>query len=130
MIEFHLDSHSGLASYLQIVQQVQRALHLGLLQKGDQLPTVRDVVTRLAINPNTVLKSYRELEYQGLAAPRAGIGTFVTASANEASLAALGPLRGGLASWLTKARQAGLDDEIIEALFWDTFRPAEAEVVA
>ena len=64
MIEFHLDSHSGLASYLQIVQQVQRALRLGLLHEGDQLPTVRDVVARLAINPNTVLKAYRELEYR------------------------------------------------------------------
>jgi GntR family transcriptional regulator len=130
MIEFHLDSHSGLASYLQIVQQVQRALHLGLLREGDQLPTVRDVVARLAINPNTVLKAYRELEYLGVAAPRAGIGTFVTASASEASLAAIGPLRRELAAWLAKARSAGLDDEIVEALFWDTFRPAEAEVVA
>jgi len=130
MIEFHLDSHSGLASYLQIVQQVQRALRLGLLREGDQLPTVRDVVARLAINPNTVLKAYRELEYQGLAAPRAGIGTFVTASASEASLAALGPLRRELAGWLARGRSAGLDDEIIEALFWDTFHPAEAEVVA
>jgi GntR family transcriptional regulator len=130
MIEFHLDSHSGLAPYLQIVQQVQRALRLGLLAEGDQLPPVRDVVARLAINPNTVLKAYRELEHHGLAAPRAGIGTFVTQSLSDVSPAALGPLRSDLRRWFAKARRTGLDDESIEALFWDTFRAAEAEVVA
>ena len=87
-------------------------------------------MARLAINPNTVLKAYRELEHQGLAAPRAGIGTFVTQSLSDVSPAALGPLRGDLRRWLAKARRAGLDDESIEALFWDTFRAAEAEVVA
>ena len=126
MIEFHLDTHSGLAAYLQIVQQVQRALRLGLLAEGDQLPTVRDVVSRLAINPNTVLKAYRELEHQGVAAPRAGIGTFVTRSFSDASPAVLGPLRIDLERWLAKARRAGLDDQSVEALFWDTMHTASA----
>ena len=130
MIEFHLDARSGLAPYLQIVQQVRRALRLGLIGGGDQLPTVRAVVARLAINPNTVLKAYRELEHQGLAAPRAGIGTFIAQTPSDASLAALGPLRLDLEGWFAKARRAGLDDESIEALFWDTFRAASAEVVA
>ncbi len=130
MIEFHLDTHSGLAPYLQLVQQVQRALRLGLLAEGDQLPTVRDVVARLAINPNTVLKAYRELEHLGLAAPRAGIGTFVTRTMTDTSPAVLRPLRRELERWLAKARQAGLDDESVEALVWDTLHSSTAEVVA
>jgi GntR family transcriptional regulator len=130
VIEFHLDAHSGLAPYLQIVQQVRRALRLGLIGKGDQLPSVRDVVGTLAINPNTVLKAYRELEHQDLAAPLAGIGTFITQNLNDTPQAALGPLRLDLQRWLARARRAGLDDESIEALFWDTFRTVGAKVVA
>src|SRR5579875_1923689 len=122
MIEFHLDSRSGVAPYLQLIQQVRHALRLGLLREGDQLPTVKDVVGALAINPNTVLKAYRELEHEGQAAPRPGVGTFVTATLSGASLAAHGPLRQELRRWLAKARRAGLDDESIEALFASTFR--------
>ena len=92
--------------------------------EGDQLPTVKDVVGRLAINPNTVLKAYRELEHDGLVAARPGIGTFVTRTLGDGSLAAHGPLRQELQRWLAKARRAGLDDESIEALFRDTFRSA------
>ena len=77
MIEFYLDAKSGIAPYLQLVHQVRRALKLGALREGDQLPTVREVVTRIAINPNTVSKAYRELEHEGLVAARAGVGTFV-----------------------------------------------------
>jgi GntR family transcriptional regulator len=129
-IEFHLDSRSGVSPYLQIVQQVRRALRLGLLREGDQLPTVKDVVTRLAINPNTVLKAYRELEHAGLVAARPGVGTFVTKTLSDASLAAHGPLRMGLQRWFGKARRAGLDDESIEALFRDTFRSSAEQDVA
>ena len=130
MIEFHLDARSGVAPYLQLIQQVRQALRLGLLSEGDQLPTVKDVVGRLAINPNTVLKAYRELEYQGLAAARPGVGTFITATLSDASLAAHGPLRRDLQRWLGRARQAGLDDESIEALFMATFRATQQEGAA
>ncbi|HUJ05592.1 MAG TPA: GntR family transcriptional regulator [Streptosporangiaceae bacterium] len=122
MIEFHLDTRSGVSPYLQLIHQVRQALRLGLLSEGDQLPTVKDVVARLAINPNTVLKAYRELEYEGLVAARAGVGTFVTRSLADGSLAAHGPLRAELGQWLGRARAAGLDDESIDALFQDTFR--------
>ncbi|WP_412543392.1 GntR family transcriptional regulator [Longispora sp. K20-0274] len=122
MIEFHLDGRSGVSPYLQLVQQVRQALLLGVLREGDQLPTVKEVVARLAINPNTVLKAYRELEHDGLASPRPGVGTFVTATLTDASLAAHGPLRAELRGWLDRARRAGLDDESIEALFAATFR--------
>jgi GntR family transcriptional regulator len=129
VIEFSLDGRSGVSPYLQVVHQVRQALRLGLLREGDQLPTVKDVVARLAINPNTVLKAYRELERDGLVAARPGIGTFVTRSLTDSSLAAHEPLRRDLSRWLAKARLAGLDDESIEALFTNTFRAA-AEGVA
>ncbi|MGH9171960.1 MAG: GntR family transcriptional regulator [Acidimicrobiales bacterium] len=122
MIEFYLDTKSGISPYLQLVQQVRRALKLGVLREGDQLPTVREVVAHVAINPNTVSKAYRELEYAGLVAARAGVGTFVTATTNAEALAPLGPLSHDLQQWLLRARAAGLDDEAIEALFRATFR--------
>ncbi|MEU5036246.1 GntR family transcriptional regulator [Streptomyces rubiginosohelvolus] len=130
VIEFHLNSGSGLSPYQQLVQQVRHALRLGLLKEGDRLPTVKDVARQMAVNPNTVLKAYRELEHHGLVAARPGVGTFVTRTLADASLAAQGPLRKELQRWLTKARLAGLDDESIEALFVSTFRNAAGEDVA
>ena len=127
MIEFSLDSRSGVAPYLQVVHQVRRALRLGLLVEGDQLPTVKDAVASLAINPNTVLKAYRELERDGLVAARPGVGTFVTRTLADSSLAAHEPLRRDLGRWLGRARSAGLDDESIEALFMSTFRAVTEE---
>jgi GntR family transcriptional regulator len=130
VIEFHLDARSGVAPYRQLIHQVRQALRLGLLREGDQLPKVKDVVAGLAINPNTVLKAYRELEYEGLVAARPGIGTFVTGTLDGVPLAAHRPLRRELQRWLAKARRAGLDDESIEALFASTFRSAAEEDIA
>jgi GntR family transcriptional regulator len=127
-IEFHLDAGSGLSPYQQLVRQVRHALRLGLLREGDQLPTVKDVVAVLAINPNTVLKAYRELEHEGLVAARPGLGTFVTKTLGDGST--LGPLRTELERWLNKARLSGLDDESIEALFATTFRAMQRAQVA
>lgn len=130
MIEFHLDARSGVAPYLQLVRQVRQALRLGVLREGDQLPTVKEVVAQLAINPNTVLKAYRQLENEGLVGVRQGVGTFVTRTLAGASLAAHGPLRNELRRWLAKARLAGLDEESIEALFQAAFRSAAEEDIA
>jgi GntR family transcriptional regulator len=130
VIEFHLDARSGVAPYRQLIQQVRQALRLGLLHQGDQLPKVKDVVAGLAINPNTVLKAYRELEYEGLVAARPGIGTFVTGTLDGGPLAAHQPLRRDLQRWLARARRAGLDDESIEALFDSTFRSDSEEDIA
>ncbi len=130
MIEFHLDARSGVAPYLQLVRQVRQALRLGILLEGDQLPTVKEVVAQMAINPNTVLKAYRQLEHEGLVGVRQGVGTFVTRTLAGASLAAHGPLRNELRRWLAKARLAGLDDESVEALFQTTFRGAAEEDIA
>ena len=129
VIEFHLDGRSGVAPYMQLIQQVRQAMRLGLLAQGDQLPTVKDVVARVAINPNTVLKAYRELEYEGLVAARPGVGTFVTRTLTDESLAAHGPLREELCAWLGRARAAGLDAESIEALFVSAFRSLVEETV-
>ncbi len=127
MIEFHLDTRSGVAPYLQLIQQVRQALRLGLLREGDQLPTVKEVSGALAINPNTVLKAYRELEYEGLAAARPGVGTFVTKTVSDESIAAHLQLTEELMHWLRKARDAGFDDESIGAVFQRALRSAVQE---
>ena len=130
MIEFHLDTHSGVAPYLQIVQQVKQALRLGLLGVGDQLPTVREVVAQMAINPNTVLKAYRELDHEGLVASRPGQGTFVQRTLAGPSLASQATLRRSLVRWLQSARAAGLEEESILALFLSTFQTTQKEETA
>jgi len=122
MIAFHLDTHTGVPAYLQIVQQVKQALRLGLLTAGDQLPTVREVVERVVINPNTVLKAYRELEREGLVASRPGQGTFIIQTLAATAPASLASLSRSLTRWLRGAHDAGLDDESILALFMTTFR--------
>lgn len=117
MIELYLDRRSRTNPYLQIVVQVKRALRLGILQVGDQLPTIKEVVGKLAINPNTVLRAYRELEFDGLIETKPGIGSFVTHSLTGPALAQHPELRAALLDWLGEARQAGLDEESILALF-------------
>jgi GntR family transcriptional regulator len=121
-IEFRLDPGSGVPTYLQLVQQVEHALRLGYLKPGDQLPKVRDVVSLLAINPNTVLKAYRELETKGLAAGRPGQGTFVEATLSQVALPELAALRRSLLGWLASAGDAGLDEDGIVALFSSALR--------
>lgn len=116
MIEFRIDRRSGVATYLQLVQQVKHALRLGMLGVGDRLPTAKEVVAATAINPNTVLKAYRELEREGLVEPRPGLGTFVRRSMASPGAAADAPLRAALGEWMAAARSAGLEREDVEAL--------------
>lgn len=122
MITFHLDRHTGVAPYMQLVQQVRQALRLGLLQPGDQLPTVKEVVAQIAINPNTVFKAYRELEHEGLVESRPGLGTFVQKSLTSLSPTEQQALQAELRQWLQKALTAGLDEESLSALFTTTLR--------
>jgi GntR family transcriptional regulator len=121
-IEFRLDPSSGVPTYLQLVQQVEHALRLGYLKPGDQLPKVRDVVAALTINPNTVLKAYKELETKGLAAGRPGQGTFIQATLSQVTLPELSGLRRPLLAWLGSAEKAGLDEDGIVALFTSALR--------
>jgi GntR family transcriptional regulator len=130
MFVFVLRADSAVPTYMQLIQQVKNGIRMGLLRPGDRLPTAKAVVEELAINPNTVLKAYRELEHEGLVSARPGIGTFVTRTLTDGTLAAHGPLRQDLLRWLASARRAGLDEESIEALFMTTFRTAAEEDVA
>jgi DNA-binding transcriptional regulator YhcF (GntR family) len=127
VIAFYVDARSGMAPYLQIVRQVRQALLLGLLTEGDKLPTVKEVVAKVAINPNTVSKAYRELEHLGLAAGKPGVGTFITRSLGQASLAEHGPLQLELRAWMDKARAAGLTEPGIEAMCQNTLREIAEE---
>ena len=126
MIEFHLDPASGVPTYVQLVQQVHQALQLGRLEPGDRLPTAQQVVGALAINPNTVLKAYRDLEREGLVRPRPGMGTFVVGRLPRTDPASQARFRRSLTTWLRSAREAGLSAEEIEAIY----RTAVRDVVA
>jgi GntR family transcriptional regulator len=121
-VEFRLDPSSGVPTYLQLVQQVEHALRLGYLQPGDQLPKVRDVVAALTINPNTVLKAYKELEGKGLAAGRPGQGTFIQATLSQVTLPELSELRRSMVGWLASAEATGLDEDGVVALFTSVLR--------
>jgi GntR family transcriptional regulator len=110
---FRVDGGSGVPIYRQLVQQVRRDVMLGRLQPGDQLPSVKEVVDSLSVNPNTVVKAFSELEHQGLVVRRQGIGTFVAAAPPVASVPAAPGLLGSLARWVDRARQDGLSAEQI-----------------
>ena len=116
MINFHVDRSSSIPAYAQLVRQVREGLRIGTLQPGDQLPTVRSVVTSCTINPTTVLKAYRELELSGLVEARQGAGTFVSGTLGNTDPHVMARLRSGLARWLGQAREAGLEDEDVQAL--------------
>jgi GntR family transcriptional regulator len=128
MISFRVDGKSGVPPYLQIVQQVKQALRMGVLEVGDQLPTVREVVAAVAVNPNTVLKAYRDLEREGLIEARAGHGTFVRGLPAGPPPGTHSRLGHSLARWVREAREAGLDDEAIESLLKITLRQADDSV--
>jgi GntR family transcriptional regulator len=130
VIRFRVDVRSSAPPYLQIVQQVRQALRMGVLDVGDQLPSVREVVAVTAINPNTVLKAYRDLEREGLVAAAAGRGTFVTKRPDGPPPGTHTRLGRSLARWVREARGAGLDDESIESLLRVTLRAADEEEIA
>src|SRR3954453_14763206 len=130
MIEFHLDATSGVATYLQLVQQVHQSLQLGLLEPGDRLPTAQQVVASLAINPNTVLKAYRDLERQGLVRARPGLGTFVVGTLPRTDPSAQAKFRRSMTTWIRSAREAGHRPHEIEAIYRTSFRDCFSEGVA
>jgi GntR family transcriptional regulator len=131
VVRFHLDSRSGVAYYVQLMQQVRQAVRFGMLRAGDQLPTVREVVATVAVNPNTVLRAYRELEHEGLAVTRQGVGTFIgegVAAPMERPL--YRSLRDELERWIRAARSQGVDDTTLAALFDHVLRDINEEVKA
>jgi GntR family transcriptional regulator len=130
VIRFRVDGRSGTPPYQQIVQQVRHALRMGVLAVGDQLPSVREVVAVTAVNPNTVLKAYRDLEREGLVEARSGHGTFVRSRPPGPPPGTHERLGRTLAGWVREARAAGLDDEAIESLLRVTLRAAAEEDIA
>jgi len=131
LVTFHIEPGSGVSYYVQLMQQVRQALLFGLLRPGDRLPTVKEVVAQVALNPNTVLRAYRELEHEGLVVSRPGLGTFIA----PAAAAAVEPdryrsLRSGLERWIQRARAEGLDDARIASFFAHVFHASGEEGVA
>jgi len=122
-IHYRLDMRSGIAPYRQLVEQVLRAIESGRLRAGDQLPSVRDVVGQITINPNTVHRAYRELEHLGLVEGRLGLGTFVCQDVTAGD--ELGDVRAGLQRWVRDARDRGISDAALEALWRDVFIAGE-----
>jgi GntR family transcriptional regulator len=116
VIEFRINRRSGMPTYLQIAEQVRQALVLGRLGVGDKLPTAREVLASTAVNPNTVLKAYRELEREGLVEGRVGAGTFVLRGLARDEIGVDSPLGAELAGWLGRARAAGLARHEAQAL--------------
>jgi len=127
MISFHLTARSNVPPYVQLVEQVRQALLNGTLRPGDRLPTVKEVVGAIAINPNTVLKAYRDLEREGLVEGRQGVGTFVLRRPDGPSPSDQASLRRSLRSWIAKAQEAGLADADIESMVRTVLRAASVE---
>jgi GntR family transcriptional regulator len=129
-LTLRLTTHSNVPAYVQIVQQVRQALLGGVLRPGDRLPTVKDVVAELAINPNTVLKAYRELEREGLVEGRQGVGTFALRRPDGPPPSTQAALARSLARWVTRAREAGFDDAGMEGLLRTTLMSSTHEAIA
>lgn len=130
MIHFRIDARSGVPPYLQLVRQVRQAMRMGALHPGDQLPTVKEVVAAVAVNPNTVSRAYRELEHDGLVEGRPGVGTFVVARPSGPPPATHARLIRSLRRWVDSAHAEGVDDEAIESMVRATLSDARGEVVA
>jgi GntR family transcriptional regulator len=127
-IVFHLDTRSDRPPFRQLVDQVAGAFERGQLRVGDQLPSVREVVRQITINPNTVHRAYRELEHLGLVEGRLGLGTFVVEAVESA------PREYRAQSWrdtlregVAQARSSGVgDDDIVLGL--QSLLSSDAEV--
>jgi GntR family transcriptional regulator len=129
VIDFHIE-RGGVPPYIQLVQQVKQALRLGWLEPGDKLPTVHEVAVAAAVNSNTVLKAYKELEREGLATGRPGLGTYIVKSLTQLTPAAYSTLGRRLGAWIAAARLAGLDDDGIGDLFAASLRESNAAEIA
>ena len=129
-ISLHLNPDSGVPAYLQLVQQIKQALRMGTLEVGDKLPTVKEVVAEVAINPNTVMKAYWELEHEGLVEGRQGVGTFVVRLPKGPPPDIQARLSRTLERWVLSARSEGLDDESIESMLRATLRQQRGEKIA
>ncbi len=130
LLTFQLRSDSGVPAYLQLAEQVRQAVRTGVLEVGDRLPTVKEVVAEVAVNPNTVHKAYRELEHEGIVQGRQGVGTFVCKRPDGPPPGTQLRLGRSLSKWVESARSVGMDDGAMEALLRDTLASARAAIAA
>jgi GntR family transcriptional regulator len=129
-ISFQLSQDSGVPAYLQLAQQVKQAIRMGVLDVGDKLPTVKEVVAEVAVNPNTVMKAYWQLEHEGLVEGRQGVGTFVARRPAGPPPAIQHRLARNLERWVQAARGEGLEDDAIEAMLRATLSRSRTEDIA
>jgi GntR family transcriptional regulator len=113
-IRFRLGPRCGVAPYRQLVEQVREAVSSGHLKPGDRLPPVREVIKQITINPNTVYRAYRELEYLGIADTQWGVGTFIRSPFTEYGNSNWPPsIIYSLSMWIDGVRSSGVSDEEI-----------------
>ena len=113
-----VDPRSGVPIYLQIIEQVKRSVALGILQAGEQLPTVKQLALDLTINPNTVARAYRDLERDSVIETAPGRGSFVRSDGTVASANAAGDVaRDALDAGMREAKSVGLSRDEIRKLF-------------
>jgi GntR family transcriptional regulator len=116
---------------MQLIQQVRQALLFGILKSGDRLPTVKEVSAQVALNPNTVLRAYRDLEHEGLVVSKPGLGTFVASTIPPAvAPASYHSLRADLERWIRRARDRGVDDNQLASLFAHVLHENAEEEIA
>lgn len=121
-IRFRLSSRSSTPPFRQLVEQVIAAVTSGGLRPGDRLPSVRDVVTQITINPNTVHRAYRELEHLGLTEAQSGLGTFIAPAARSVRTTATDVL---LDAWIVEALEEGLSGDQLIEMFQERIRGRE-----
>jgi GntR family transcriptional regulator len=107
---------SGVPLYLQLMEQIKHAVETGALREGDQLPAIRKVAEDLVMNPNTVVRAYRELEHEGVLALKHGSGAFIRESAGERGLL-VRKAQGVLQAAIERLRGMGLTDDELRRAF-------------
>lgn len=117
-MELRLDTSNSVPAFQQLMDQLKAAIARGALRGGDPIPSVRQMASQVLVNPNTVARAYRELDREGVIQAQRGLGYFVTDQAVAACRSDCGDaFAEQLSAVVRAAREAGLDDETIRAVF-------------
>src|SRR5579871_3781736 len=125
---FRLNASSGVPLYLQLMEQVKHAVETGAMRAGDQLPTIRALAEELVMNPNTVVRAYRELEHDGIVELRHGLGAFISESV-EARRKSMRKAQAVVQSAVERLRSMGATEEEIRRLFENELSAMHAETL-